>query len=115
MTVRLRLLAAAAALVASLTAASTASAGHGVTVHCHGSSTLCHAVVNLAGGASNEHVRIVLPGHHWTHPTARPSASDLVGAYSLTGGHFRGAEYFVTLSAVRSITSGYLVFTFRRG
>jgi hypothetical protein len=112
MTVRFRLLAVTAALVVALMAATTASARHRVTVHCKGTASLCHAVVSLAGGASNEHVLILLPGHHWKHPTVRPSASDLVGAYTLTNGHFTASAYVVTLSAVGSITSGDLIFTF---
>src|SRR5690348_1960870 len=102
MTSRSRVLA-STVLVAACVAVPAARAAGGVSVHCHPAGSVCHAAVSLAGGASNKHVRIVLPGGSWKHPTARPSAHDLVGAYTLSGGHFTGHTYTVTLSAVGSI------------
>jgi hypothetical protein len=75
------------------------------TVTCQGTDQSCKAVVGLAGGASNERLRIALPGTSLKliSTTVRPHW--VQGAYSLTGGRYSqgGARYTATLNAVQSI------------
>jgi hypothetical protein len=114
---RFRLVAAFVAVVATTAgaASSVSAAGH-VTVRCKGTEKLCQARVSLVGGASNKRVTVRLPGTSWRKPTVRVSSATLRGAYSLSGGRFTtgGSVYVVTLNAVGSIRTGYLLFTFRQ-
>lgn len=94
--------------------ASVAFANKHVTVKCKGTENQCVAKVSLAGGASNEKVKIKLPGTSWKKPRVHPSHKSLRGAYSLSHRRFAkgGSVYKFTLNAVQSIKTGKLKFTF---
>jgi hypothetical protein len=126
----MRLLAAALAAGAAVTAATAGSAlafptdaeatrapaAAARVVACRGGSNLCRAKVSLAGGASNERVVIRLTDTDLTRVSVRPNRGYLRGAYLITKARFRlgGSQYVFTLNAVRSIPVGsYLFFTFR--
>ncbi len=95
--------------LASAAAGSAArAAGRTVSVSCRGGSNECTAVLDLAGGASNEHVRIALSDTDLmlVGTVARPSF--IHGAYLLSHGSYSlgGSLYTATLNAVRSIPRG---------
>jgi hypothetical protein len=75
------------------------------SVSCQGDAQSCTAVVGLAGGASNDRLRVTLPdaGLKLISATVRPHW--IQGAYSLTGGRYSadGSRYLATLNAVQSI------------
>jgi hypothetical protein len=87
---------------------SAQSAGKTVSVVCHGGGSSCSAVVSLAGGASNEKLRIALSDTDLklTGTVAKPAF--VHGAYQLSHGSYSlgGSLYTVTLNAVQSIPSG---------
>jgi hypothetical protein len=75
------------------------------SVRCEGTDQSCKAVVGLAGGASNERLRIALPGTSLKLISATARPHWIHGAYSLTGGKYSqgGSRYTTTLNAVESI------------
>jgi hypothetical protein len=104
---------AACALVTSVAAAGAEGAvarapGKGLSVTCRGGGGSCTAVVSLAGGASNEKLRIGLSDTDLklVGVTAKPAF--VHGAYQLSRGSYSlgGSLYTTTLNAVQSIPKG---------
>jgi len=98
-----------ASVAASAGAFSAQSAGKAVSVTCGGGGgNACSAVVSLAGGASNEKLRIALSdtGLKLASTVAKPAF--VHGAYQLSHGSYSlgGSLYTVTLNAVQSIPKG---------
>jgi hypothetical protein len=84
-------------------------------VRCQGTANNCKAKVSIAGGASNRHVVIQLPGADLGLASVKPSNPTLAGAYDVSNQHFRqgNSEYAFTLSAPESAPAGsYLTFRF---
>jgi hypothetical protein len=86
-------------------------------VSCRGTAFLCHARVNIAGGASDRKLIVHLPPQNiqlWLDSvTAAPRSVN--GSYALSDGHFAQghSEYVAHLDAVRSDPRGsHLVLTF---
>ena len=97
-------------LLASVALASAAarSAGKSVSVACHGGGSSCSAVVSLAGGASNEKLRIALSDTDLKLVSTIAKPAFVHGAYQLSHGSYSlgGSLYTVTLNAVQSIPKG---------
>jgi hypothetical protein len=98
----------AAALVASATVFAGQASAQTTSINCRGTEQSCKAVVSLFGGASNERLRVALPGTtlKLISVTARPHW--IQGAYSLSRGQYSvgGSRYTATLNAVQSMPSG---------
>jgi hypothetical protein len=98
----------AVAVITLVTAFAAPASAKTRSVSCQGNDQSCKAVVGLAGGASNERLRIALPGTSLKliSTTVRPHW--IQGAYSLTAGKYSlgGSRYTATLNAVQSIPSG---------
>ncbi len=106
-----------ACLASALTAAGTEAATKAKILGCRGSERLCTATVSLTGGASNQLVRIELPGTSWRAPSVSVTPKSSRGAYSITHKRFAlgGSEYRFTLNAVQSNPRGaHLTLTFRK-
>jgi len=100
-----------------LAPADTEAATKARVVSCRGTEQLCKASVSLSGGASNQLVRIELPGTSWRAPSVSVAPKSSQGAYSITKKRFAlgGSEYRFTLNAVRSNPRGaHLTLTFRK-
>jgi hypothetical protein len=78
------------------------------SVSCRGDDESCTAVVNLAGGAGNERLRVTLPGTSLKLISATVRPHWVQGAYSLTRGRYSlgGSRYTARLNAVQSIPRG---------
>jgi hypothetical protein len=78
------------------------------TVSCRGDDESCRAVVNLAGGAGNERLRVTLPGTSLKLISVTVRPHWVQGAYSLTRGRYSlgGSRYTARLNAVQSIPRG---------
>jgi hypothetical protein len=78
------------------------------SVVCRGGGNSCNAVVGVAGGASNEKLRIFLSDTdlRLVGVVARPTS--IRGAYHLSRGAYSlgGSLYTVTLNAVKAIRRG---------
>jgi|SRR5215213_8973493 len=98
----------AAALVACATVLAGQATAQTTSVSCRGSEQSCTAVVGLFGGASNERLRVALPGTtlQLVSVTVRPHWAQ--GAYSLSRGRYSlgGSRYTATLNAVQSMPRG---------
>jgi hypothetical protein len=84
-------------------------------VRCQGTANNCKAKVSIAGGASNRHVVIQLPGADLGLASVTPSNPTVAGAYDVSNQHLRqgNSEYAFTLSAPQSAPAGsYLTFRF---
>ena len=84
-------------------------------VRCQGTANNCKAKVSIAGGASNRHVVIQLPGADLALASVTPSNPTLAGAYDVSNQRLRqgNSEYAFTLSAPESAPAGsYLTFRF---
>jgi hypothetical protein len=107
---------AAAICAAALATLATASAGalpassaaKAVSLTCHGGSSSCTAVVSLAGGASNEKLRIALSDTNLKLVGVVAKPAFVHGAYQLSRGTYSlgGSLYTATLNAVQSIPKG---------
>jgi hypothetical protein len=95
----------ALAATASLTVFTGQANAQTKAVTCKGDDQSCTAVVRLAGGASNERLRIALPGTSLKLISATARPHWIHGAYSLTGGSYSlgGSRYTATLNAVQSM------------
>jgi hypothetical protein len=95
-------LAAYATVIAAQAGAQTSS------VECLGTGQSCKAVVSLAGGASNERLRVSLPGTNLKLISVTVRPHWVQGAYSLRRGRYSlgGSQYSATLNAVQSIRRG---------
>jgi hypothetical protein len=102
----------AGALLASIAATSagafSAQAAKTLSVACYGGGSSCSAVVSLAGGASNEKLRIELSDTDLKLTSAVAKPAFVHGAYQLSQGSYSlgGSLYTVTLNAVQSIPKG---------
>jgi hypothetical protein len=78
------------------------------SVGCRGTEQSCKAVVSLAGGASNERLRVVLPGTDLRLISVAVRPHWVQGAYSLSRGSYAlgGSRYIARLNAVESIPRG---------
>jgi hypothetical protein len=98
------------AVLLSLSAidASLASAAKVKSIACRGGGNSCTAVIGLAGGASNEKLRITLSDTDLKLVRRVVKPSSVRGAYSLSKGSYSlgGSLYTVTLNAVQSIPKG---------
>jgi hypothetical protein len=97
-----------AALAAFATAFAPQASAQVTSLDCRGTERSCRAVVSLAGGASNELLRVALPGTNMrliSH-TVRPHW--IRGAYSLGRGRYSlgGSLYSARLNAVQAIPRG---------
>lgn len=94
----------------------TDSAKQFAPVLCVGSSTSCTASVSLAGGASNQKVVIALPATGLRLVSARPTSSELDGAYLVSDQAMQpgGRRYSFILNAAESPAGSALRFTFRK-
>jgi len=104
-------------LITFATAASAEAATKARVVKCTGTERVCEATVSIAGGASNQAVRIELPGTSWRAPHVSVTPKSSRGAYSISNKRFAlgGSEYRFTLNAVRSNPKGArLSFNFRK-
>lgn len=101
---------------ALLAGASGASAGPGtahaagktVSLPCRGGGKSCTAVVSLAGGASNEKLRIALSDTNFKLVGVVAQPAFIHGAYMLSSPSYSlgGSLYTATLNAVQSIPKG---------
>jgi len=98
------------AVLLSLSAidAPLASAAKVKSVACRGGGNSCTAVIGLAGGASNEKLRIALSDTDLKLVGRVVKPGSVRGAYSLSKGSYSlgGSLYTVTLNAVQSIPKG---------
>lgn len=96
------------ALAAGVLAPAAVAGAKNIDLTCKGNAQSCTAVVNLANGASNAHLRVALPafGMRLTSRTASPHW--IQGAYSITGIEYiqDGGLFSATLNAVQSIPKG---------
>jgi hypothetical protein len=78
------------------------------SVDCQGTEQSCKAVVSLAGGASNERLRVALPGTNLKLISVTVKPHWVQGAYTLSPGKYSlgGSRYATRLNAVESIPSG---------
>jgi hypothetical protein len=91
------------------TATDAASAASKVkSITCRGGGDSCSAVIGLAGGASNEKLRITLSDTNLKLVGRVVKPSSVRGAYSLSKGSYSlgGSLYTVTLNAVQAIPKG---------
>jgi hypothetical protein len=100
-----------ATLALSAAGASALSAGAAaktLSLSCHGGANSCTAVVSLAGGASNEKLRIALSDTDLKLVGATVKPAFVHGAYQLSRGVYSlgGSLYTATLNAVQSIPKG---------
>jgi hypothetical protein len=97
-----------ASVAGSAGAFSAQSAGKAVSVTCRGGGNACSAVVSLAGGASNEKLRIALSDTDLKLASTVAKPAFVHGAYELSHGSYAlgGSLYTVTLNAVQSIPKG---------
>ena len=98
-------LAAAAALAGPAAAAPATGLVH---VDCVGNGKACTARVDLAGGASDLRVAVVLKQRGMRLVSAKPSSSALTGSYAISDQVRRdfGKEYVFTLDAVEATPPG---------
>jgi hypothetical protein len=89
-------------------ASSAQSSGKTVSVACHGGGNSCSAAVSLAGGASDEKLRITLSDTDLKLTGTVGKPAFVHGAYRLSHGSYSlgGSLYTVTLNAVQSIPKG---------
>ena len=101
---------ASAAVLLSLSAVAAPGAGAAKvkSIACRGGGSSCTAVIGLAGGASNEKLRIALSDTDLKLVGRVVKPSSVRGAYSLSKGSYSlgGSLYTVTLNAVQSIPNG---------
>ena len=99
----------AAAASVALAGPAAAAPATGLThVECVGTGKACTARVNLAGGASDLRVAVVLRKRGMRLVSAQPSSPALAGSYAISDQVRRdfNKEYVFTLDAVESIPSG---------
>jgi hypothetical protein len=84
------------------------SAGKTVSLPCRGGGKSCTAVVSLAGGASNEKLRIALSDTNFKLVGVVAKPAFIHGAYMLSDPTYSlgGSLYTATLNAVQSIPKG---------
>jgi hypothetical protein len=102
-------LCATAALCSASALGSPLATGAAVrSITCRGGGDSCTAVVVLAGGASNEQLRIALSDTDLKLVGVVAEPAYIHGAYQLSGGSYSlgGSLYTVTLNAVQSIPKG---------
>ena len=114
MSLRRTLIALPVAVAASAALAGPAAAAPAtglVHVECAGTGKACTARVNLAGGASNLRVAVVLKKRGMRLVSAKPSSSTLAGSYAISDQVRRdfNKEYVFTLNAVESAPAGSAV------
>jgi hypothetical protein len=87
---------------------SAGSAAKTLSLTCKGNSSSCTAVVSLAGGASNERLRIALSDTNLKLVGVSAQPAFVHGAYQLSPGTYSlgGSLYSATLNAVQSIPKG---------
>jgi hypothetical protein len=87
---------------------SAGSAAKTLSLTCKGTSSSCTAVVSLAGGASNERLRIALSDTNLKLVGVSAEPAFVHGAYQLSPGTYSlgGSLYSATLNAVQSIPKG---------
>jgi hypothetical protein len=100
-------IAASAAVVCAGALTAPASA-RTVSVNCRGGGSFCNAIVGVAGGASDEKLRIALTDTNLKLVGVVAKPAEIRGAYLLTRGSYSlgGSLYTVTLNAVRGIPKG---------
>ena len=98
----------AAALAAFATAFAAHASAQVRSIDCRGTERSCRAVVSLAGGASNELLRVDLPGTNLRLISVTVRPHWVRGAYSLSRGRYSlgGSLYSARLNAVQSIRRG---------
>ena len=115
MSLRRTLIALPVALVGAAALAGPAAAAAPATglihVDCVGNGKACTARVNLAGGASNLRVAVVLKKRGMRLVSAQPSSPSLAGSYAISDQVRRDfdKEYVFTLNAVEAAPSGSAV------
>jgi hypothetical protein len=98
----------AVGLAACATVFAAQASGQTRSVECRGTEQSCKAVVSLAGGASNERLRVALPGTNLRLISVTVRPHWVQGAYSLSRGRYSlgGSRYTASLNAVQSIPRG---------
>ena len=98
----------ATALAACATVFAAQAGAQTRSVECLGTDQSCKAVVSLAGGASNERLRVSLTGTNLKLISVTVRPHWVQGAYSLRRGRYSlgGSRYSATLNAVQSIPRG---------
>lgn len=101
-------LASCAVLLCAATADTASAAPKVRSITCHGGSSSCNATVGLAGGASNQKLKIALSDTDLKLAGVTVKPSSVRGAYELSKGAYSlgGSLYTVTLNAVQSIPKG---------
>jgi hypothetical protein len=99
---------AALALAAGVLAPAGIAGAKDIDLTCKGNAQSCSVAVKLAGGASNAHLRVVLPALNMRLVSRTVSPHWVQGAYSITGIEYiqDGFLFSATLNAVRSIPKG---------
>ncbi len=94
--------------LAAAGALATPASARTLSITCRGGSGSCNAVVPVAGGASNEKLRVALTDTNLKLVSVTPRPSFIRGGYLLTRGSYSlgGSLYTVTLNAVRAIPRG---------
>ena len=79
-------------------------AGGPTTIRCIGNADFCGATVNIAGGASNRVITILLTDTDFSRVGVRVIPGASRGAFSITRASFRlgGSQYRFTLNAVKA-------------
>jgi hypothetical protein len=98
----------AAALAAGATVFAAQASAQTRSVDCRGTEQSCKAVVSLAGGASNERLRVALTGTNLKLISVTVRPHWVQGGYSLSRGRYTlgGSRYTTRLNAVESIPRG---------
>src|SRR5688500_11115587 len=91
----------AAALAACATGVAAQASAQTRSVDCRGTEQSCKAVVSLAGGASNERLRVALTGTNLKLISVTVRPHWVQGAYSLSRGRYTlgGSRYTTRLNA----------------
>ncbi len=105
-------LAIAAVGALALPGAADAAKKNTKTVACKGGEQRCTATIDLAGGASNETIRVELPGTNLRFIGLDATPAWVDGAFSVEGGGFSlgGSLFTLKLNAVESIPKGAKLF-----
>ncbi len=105
---RPRALTAVALALAGASVSPAAAAAKTVSVTCRGGGNSCNAIVGVAGGASNEKLRIALSDTDLMLVGVVAKPASIRRAYHLSRGSYSlgGSLYTVTLNAVKAIPRG---------